>query len=109
MKVSLLNYANTKSVHEIPDDVFTRGGIVRIHVIFGDECIEVDYCDGKPTYGCRADHAVFPDWMGYDGQYIVWAGGFGDEVEDLLHDQRWINREDSYEFLCGPPWEWDED
>lgn len=101
MKVELFKYDNSKVTVNIPDDIYERKAAVIIDVVYGDELIYVDYLDGEgKMLAGRADCPclLFEDRHGFDGSYIV-VHPYGKDKKDLLHDEAWLNRKDSYAWF----------
>ena len=96
--VSLLNYAGAVHVCEVPKNLLKKARkgklIIQIDVIYGDECLVIKDKHGLYAELDRADYAMFPDWGGYDGSYIL-----VDQDMDLLHDPEWLARKSSYDWF----------
>ena len=89
MIVTLIDYSDTKSEHDIGnlEDIY----MANMEVISGDEVLNVTYKDGKLKYfdSCSTTRIM----NAYDDSYNVYMPG----VRNLFEDETWLNRKDSYD------------
>ena len=66
--------------------------LITVDVVSGDEILKVLYKDGKMEVFDSDTHSRCTDYN--DGTEIVYMPG----VINLLEDQKWLNRKDSYDY-----------
>ena len=90
MQITLMNYNDEKTAFEVGElqDIAT----MEIEIVSGDEILCVTYNDGSSaTFDTGLDRIM--DF--YDGDYVLYDKN---AETNLLDDENWLNRADSYTY-----------